>query len=64
MTFIDVEGNMIVCCRLETMVAGNVLEEGFDEVWRGPVMQQWRQQILSRNFPKPCIDLECIHDWR
>jgi len=64
MTFIDVEGNMTVCCRLETMVVGNVLKEGFDNVWRGPAMQRWRRKILSRDFPKPCIDLECIHDWR
>jgi MoaA/NifB/PqqE/SkfB family radical SAM enzyme len=64
MAFIDVEGNLTPCCKLETMVVGNVLEQDFVEVWRGPKMTNWRKLMISRKFPKQCKDLECIRDWR
>ena len=64
MAFIDINGNLTPCCKLGTTKVGNVLERNFFEVWNGPKMMQWRKQLLSRKFPKPCLDLECIRDWR
>ena len=64
MAFVDVAGNLTVCCRLETMTVGNVLENDFLEVWRGPQMLEWRRRMLSKELPKACVDLECVHDWR
>lgn len=64
MGFIDVKGNLTPCCKLETMVVGNVLEQDFFEAWNSPKMITWRKKILSKKFPKQCLDLECIRDWR
>lgn len=64
MAFIDVKGNLTACCKLETMVVGNVLEQDFFEVWNGPKMINWRKRLLLRKIPKQCRDLECIRDWR
>jgi len=64
MAFIDVKGNLTPCCKLETMVTGNVLEEDFFEVWNGPKMINWRKQLLAGRFPKQCKELGCIRDWR
>jgi len=64
MAFIDVEGNLTTCCKLETMVTGNVLKQDFFKVWNGPKMIGWRRSLLSKRFPKQCIELGCIRDWR
>ena len=64
MAFLDINGNLTPCCKLGTTKVGNVLERNFFEVWNGPKMMNWRKQLLSRKFPKPCLDLECIRDWR
>ena len=64
MAFIDVDGNLTPCCRLETLTVGNVLEHDFLSVWQGPKMSNWRKLMISRKFPKQCVDLECIYDWR
>ena len=64
MAFIDVKGNLTPCCRLETLTVGNVLEHDFSTIWHGPKMAKWRELMVLRKFPKQCIDLECIYDWR
>ena len=64
MAFIDVKGNLTPCCYLEIIHMGNVLENDFKKVWSGGKMKKWREQLLKHNFPKPCLDLECIRDWR
>jgi radical SAM protein with 4Fe4S-binding SPASM domain len=64
MAYIDVEGNLTPCCFLEITHMGNVLKNGFKEVWRGKQMKKWRERLLKHQFPKPCLDIECIRDWR
>ncbi|MBW2051424.1 MAG: SPASM domain-containing protein [Deltaproteobacteria bacterium] len=64
MAFITVDGDLTPCCKLETMKVGNVLENDFFEVWNNEKMINWRKRILSRKFPKQCLDIECIRDWR
>lgn len=64
MAFIDIKGNLTPCCRLETLTVGNILEHDFSSIWHGTKMTNWRKLMVSRKFPKQCIDLECIFDWR
>ncbi|MEW6079436.1 MAG: radical SAM protein [Thermodesulfobacteriota bacterium] len=63
MAFIDVEGNLTPCCLLEITHMGNVLKDGFAKVWRGDQMNRWRKLLLKHQFPKACLELECIRDW-
>jgi MoaA/NifB/PqqE/SkfB family radical SAM enzyme len=64
MSFIDVTGSMTYCCKLETMTVGNILKDGFWNVWRGSQLEAWRQKLVNGTPPKECTELECIHDWR
>ncbi len=57
---IDVEGNLTVCCTLPEVVIGNVLQEGFLPLWNSKKMKSWRTMLLSGNYPKKCVDINCF----
>jgi len=46
---IDVAGNVSLCCADESgsIVLGNVLEKSIAEIWRGPLMQSYREKHLG-----------------
>jgi len=63
MAYIDVEGNITPCCRIEDHPLCNVLEVGFFEAWNCKKMLSWRKALLLRRFPKKCIELNCLREW-
>lgn len=56
--YVDVEGNVTPCCRIHhEVLAGNLLREGFDAVWRGPVLSRWRVALRRRELqPRICVE--------
>ena len=63
MAYMDVEGNLTPCCRIEDHPLCNVLEVGFFEAWNCKKMGSWRKALLLRRFPKKCIELQCLREW-
>jgi len=63
LAYIDVEGNLTPCCRIEDHPLCNVLEVGFFEAWNCKKMCSWRKALLLRRFPKKCIELNCLREW-
>ncbi len=57
---IDVEGNLTLCCVLPDIFIGNVLEEDFHSVWNSKKMKTFRKMLLSGNYPKKCMDINCF----
>jgi MoaA/NifB/PqqE/SkfB family radical SAM enzyme len=57
---IDVDGNLTVCCTLPEIVIGNVLEEGFFPLWNSKKMKAWRTMLLTGNYPKKCVEINCF----
>lgn len=43
---IDVDGNLLLCCRLNDLKFGNVYEKGFDSVWNGEQALKFRKDML------------------
>lgn len=63
MAYVDVEGNITPCCRIEDHPLYNVLENGFFQAWNCKRMRSWRKALLTRRFPKKCVELNCIREW-
>jgi len=56
---IDVEGNLTLCCVLPDIFIGNVLKEDFYSVWNNNKMKAFRKMLLSGNYPKKCMEINC-----
>lgn len=50
------DGTVVPCCfdKDGAFVVGNLLEQPFDDVWRGKPFQQFRQRILTGQRPPMC----------
>ncbi|MBF0369098.1 MAG: radical SAM protein [Magnetococcales bacterium] len=53
---INVHGKLNPCCSYGTMDLGDVVSEGFQQVWNGPKMRAWRQDMLKQNYSAYCAD--------
>ncbi|MHC4262630.1 MAG: SPASM domain-containing protein [Planctomycetota bacterium] len=52
---VEPDGKAYPCCRApKELYLGNVLEEGFDEVWNGEPMQRLRKQMYDGDYPESC----------
>lgn len=51
---INVNGEIAPCSRLQHLGLGNVFDSGFDEVWNGKKMQEFRKQQLEGNYGHLC----------
>ena len=52
--FINLDGFITPCGRLQHINLDNVLEKGFDEAWNGPKTLRWREQQLKENYGTYC----------
>jgi len=60
MAFIDIDGYLTPCCKLEHIRLANVFEAGLFPAWNAEPMRQWRRNLLSGRIPKVCTDIHCI----
>jgi hypothetical protein len=56
--YVGAGGEVTPCCRIHHEVhAGNLLTEGLDAVWRGPVLTRWRRALARReHHPRICVE--------
>ena len=52
--FINLDGNISPCGRLQHINLDNVLEQGFDKAWNGPKIRKWREEHLAGNYGTYC----------
>ena len=52
------DGTVVPCCfdKDGDFVVGNLLEQSFEEVWRGEAFQQFRQRIMTGKRPAMCAN--------
>jgi MoaA/NifB/PqqE/SkfB family radical SAM enzyme len=55
-----VDGHAIPCT-FARKVVGNVLEDGADAVWNGPVMRQLREDLMAGRLNPLCADKRCAY---
>lgn len=54
---IEADGRVRPCCSgPHDLTVGNILEEGFENVWNGERFVQWREQMTSDDPQQACID--------
>ena len=53
--YVDVNGNMTLCCYGKMRPIANIFEEDFDSIWNGPIYQNCRKAFFSGNLPNFCI---------
>ncbi len=53
--YVDVNGNMTLCCYGKIRPIANIFEEEFEAIWNGPIYQNCRAAFFSGNLPNFCI---------
>ena len=53
--YIDVRGNLTLCCFGKTKGVGNLLEDSLEEIWNGEVYSRCRQAFFAGELPDFCI---------
>lgn len=55
-SYIDLDGNVAMCCRNQSFHLGNVNKEGsFNKVWQGKFAQKIREIFYSGYLPESCL---------
>ena len=52
--FINLDGYITPCGRLQHIKMDSVLENGFDKAWNGPKFVKWREEQLAGNYGTYC----------
>ena len=52
--YINLDGNITPCGRLQHIQLDSVMDKGFDEAWNGPKMVKWRTEQLAGNYGTYC----------
>lgn len=52
--FINLDGNITPCGRLQHIQLDSVLDNGFDAAWNGPKIVKWRKEQLAGNYGTYC----------
>jgi len=52
--FINLDGNITPCGRLQHIHLDSVLDKGFDKAWNGPKIVKWRKEQLAGNYGTYC----------
>ena len=58
--FVDLEGNVSLCCINQHIVLGNLFEKTFDEIWQGPAARNIRKCFYAGKLPYFCSGCEFI----
>lgn len=53
-TYIDLQGNVYICCINNSYTLGSVNDAGFEPVWNGKEMQKIRESFYGGAFPDFC----------
>lgn len=60
-SYIDLKGNVSMCCRNQIFYAGNVNETGdFEKVWNGALYKKLRRIFYSGYLPECCLKCHLI----
>lgn len=59
-TYIDIDGNVFLCCINSTYLVGNIHDEPFLSVWNGKGMQELRSYFFNGNLPDLCHGCQFI----
>jgi len=51
---VNVRGEMAPCCTYGTFSVGSVARDGFRQVWNGPGMIAWREDMLNQRYGSYC----------
>lgn len=54
-TYIDVNGNILLCCFGKLQPVGNIFQQSFEAIWNGAVYRDCRRQFFSGDLPNFCI---------
>lgn len=55
-SYVDLDGNVAMCCRNQAFHMGNACEHGsFAPVWNGPFAQKLRQIFYAGHVPESCL---------
>ena len=52
--YIDIDGNVAICCFNKTVIVGNVFETPIREIINSPVYKSWRQAFYDNQMPMHC----------
>jgi|GEM_PF-2327325 len=53
MTF-TTEGNVVACCRSQSLVLGNISTSSLDDIWQGRPVREMRSRLRRYDFPRAC----------
>lgn len=59
-TYIDVDGNVFLCCINSSFRIGNINEEAFMAIWNSKIMRDVREYFYSGCLPDFCHDCQFI----
>jgi MoaA/NifB/PqqE/SkfB family radical SAM enzyme len=60
MAFIDIDGYLTPCCKLEKIRLANVHQNSLFSAWNSKPMREWRRRLLVGSVPKICADIDCL----
>ena len=52
--YIDIDGNVAICCFNKTVIVGNVFETPIREIFNAPIYKTWRKQFYENKMPMHC----------
>ncbi len=52
--YIDIDGNVAICCFNKNVIVGNVFETPIKEIINSPVYKTWRQAFYDNKMPMHC----------
>lgn len=53
--YLDVRGNMMLCCYGKMQPIANIFEDDFESIWNGSIYQTCRKAFFSGKLPNFCI---------
>lgn len=58
--YIDLDGNVSICCINQYVCVGNLFEQSFEEIWNGKKLQQIRKMFYEGFLPHFCFGCEFL----
>ncbi len=59
-TYVDIKGNVYVCCINSSYYVGNLCSESFQDIWNSPLMQKIRSSFYHGELPDFCSNCQFI----
>jgi MoaA/NifB/PqqE/SkfB family radical SAM enzyme len=52
--FFTTAGNVVACCKSQSLSVGNVATERLDDIWNGPRIEEFRRAVRAYALPSEC----------